>query len=218
MWRHSARVLCAQSANESVCGPRKSPHDSLEILRPSREDHWDPGTPICPRPRPPASLESQRVNAQDRPPEPTPELQLEIAHVLLIDVVGYSKLLVNEQIEQLQELNQIVRSTECFRAAETSDKLTRVPTGDGMALLFFRSPEEPARCALEISRTLTDHAHIQVRMGVHSGPVSQVTDVNDRTNIAGAGINIAQRVMDCGDAGQILLSKHLVDDFEELLQ
>ena len=155
------------------------------------------------------------MNAQDTPAEPTPDLQLEIAHVLLIDVVGYSKLLVNEQIEQLQELNQIVRSTECFRAAETSDKLTRVPTGDGMALLFFRSPEEPARCALEISRTLTDHARIQVRMGVHSGPVSQVTDVNDRTNIAGAGINIAQRVMDCGDAGHILLSKHLADDLAE---
>ena len=155
------------------------------------------------------------MNAQDTPAEPTPDLQLEIAHVLLIDVVGYSKLLVNEQIEQLQELNQIVRSTECFRSAETSDKLTRVPTGDGMALLFFRSPEEPARCALEISRTLTDHAHIQVRMGVHSGPVSQVTDVNDRTNIAGAGINIAQRVMDCGDAGHILLSKHLADDLAE---
>ena len=155
------------------------------------------------------------MNAQDTPAEPTPDLQLEIAHVLLIDVVGYSKLLVNEQIEQLQELNQIVRSTECFRAAETSDKLTRVPTGDGMALLFFRSPEEPARCALEISRTLTDHARIQVRMGVHSGPVSQVTDVNDRTNIAGAGINIVQRVMDCGDAGHILLSKHLADDLAE---
>src|SRR5436189_1152427 len=155
------------------------------------------------------------MNAQDTSAEPTPDLQLEIAHVLLIDVVGYSKLLVNEQIEQLQELNQIVRSTECFRAAETSDKLTRVPTGDGMALLFFRSPEEPARCALEISRTLTDHAHSQVRMGVHSGPVSQVTDVNDRTNIAGAGINIAQRVMDCGDAGHILLSKHLADDLAE---
>src|SRR6266513_3555908 len=159
--------------------------------------------------------EIQLVNAQNTSAESKPDLALEIAHLLLIDVVGYSKLLVNEQIEQLQELNQIVRSTECFRAAETSDKLTRVPTGDGMALLFFRSPEEPARCALEISRTLTDHAHIQVRMGVHSGPVSQVTDVNDRTNIAGAGINIAQRVMDCGDAGHILLSKHLADDLAE---
>jgi TolB-like protein/class 3 adenylate cyclase/Tfp pilus assembly protein PilF len=155
------------------------------------------------------------VNAQDTSADSSPDLQLEIAHVLLIDVVGYSKLLVNEQIELLQELNQIVRSTECFRAAETASKLIRVPTGDGMALLFFRSPEEPARCALEISRTLKDHAHIQVRMGVHSGPVSQVTDVNDRTNIAGAGINIAQRVMDCGDAGHILLSKHLADDLAE---
>src|SRR2546428_3624165 len=143
------------------------------------------------------------------------EIQLEIAHVLLIDVVGYSKLLVNEQIESLQDLNQIVRGTECFRAAETKGKLIRVSTGDGMALLFFHSPEEPVRCALEISSTLKDHPHIQVRMGVHSGPVNQVTDVNDRTNIAGAGINIVQRVMDCGDAGHILLSKHLADDLAE---
>jgi class 3 adenylate cyclase len=155
------------------------------------------------------------VNAQHTPAEPTPDLPLEIAHILLIDMVGYSKLLIDEQIELLQKLNRIVRSTECFRAAERSGKLIRVPTGDGMALLFFRSPEEPAQCALEISRTLKDHAHIQVRMGVHSGPVSQVTDVNDRTNIAGAGINIAQRVMDCGDAGHILLSKHLADDLAE---
>src|SRR5262245_43848231 len=143
------------------------------------------------------------------------EIELEIAHVLLIDVVGYSKLLVNEQIELLQELKQIVRSTECFRAAESKGKLTRVPTGDGMALLFSRSPEEPAQCALEISQALKDYPHIKLRMGVHSGPVSQMTDVNDRTNIAGAGINVAQRVMDCGDAGHILLSKHLADDLVE---
>jgi TolB-like protein/class 3 adenylate cyclase/Tfp pilus assembly protein PilF len=140
------------------------------------------------------------------------EIQLEIAHVLLIDVVGYSRVLVNEQIELLQELNRIVRSTECFRAAESTGKLTRVPTGDGMALLFFRSPEEPAQCALEISQALKDHPHIKLRMGVHSGPVSQVIDVNDRTNIAGAGINVAQRVMDCGDAGHILLSAHIAED------
>jgi TolB-like protein/class 3 adenylate cyclase len=155
------------------------------------------------------------VNAQDTPPEPTGDLQLEIAHLLLIDVVGYSKLLVNEQIELLQELNQIARNTESFRAAEATGKLIRIPTGDGMALLFFRSPEEPARCALEISRALHDHPQIQLRMGAHSGPVSRVTDVNDKTNIAGAGINIAQRVMDCGDAGHILLSKHLADDLAE---
>jgi len=129
--------------------------------------------------------------------------------------VGYSKLLVDEQIEFLKELNQIVRSSECFRAAEAAGKLIRVPTGDGMALLFLHGPEEPVRCALEISRTLKDHPHIQVRMGVHSGPVNQVTDVNDRTNIAGAGINVAQRVMECGDAGHILLSKHLADDLAE---
>jgi adenylate cyclase len=152
------------------------------------------------------------VNAQDTPVGQTPDLQLEIAHLLLIDVVGYSKLLVNEQIELLQELNQIVRETECFRAAEANHKLIRVPTGDGMALLFFRSPEEPVRCALEISRALQDHTHIQLRMGIHSGPVNRVTDVNDKTNFAGAGINVAQRVMDCGDAGHILLSGHVAED------
>ena len=152
------------------------------------------------------------MNAPDTPAEPTPDLQLEIAHLLFIDVVGYSKLLINEQIELLQELNQIVRNTECFRAGEAKGKLNRVPTGDGMALLFFHSPEEPARCALELSRTLQDHPHIQVRMGVHSGPVNRVMDVNDKTNFAGAGINVAQRVLNCGDAGHILLSAHLAED------
>jgi TolB-like protein/predicted Zn-dependent protease len=144
-----------------------------------------------------------------------PDLQLEIAHLLLIDVVGYSKLLVNEQIELLHELNQIVRCTECFRSAETRGKLIRLPTGDGMALLFFHSPEEPARCALEISKSLRNHPDIQVRMAVHSGPVNRVTDVNDMLNVAGAGINVAQRVMDCADAGHILVSKHLADDLAQ---
>src|SRR5437588_8453117 len=153
----------------------------------------------------------KRVDAQNTSAESKPDLALEIAHLLLIDVVGYSKLLVNEQIEQLQKLNQIVRSTESFRRAEASGELIRVPTGDGMALLFFHSPEEPARCALEISRTLQEHPHIQLRMGVHSGPVNQTTDVNDQSNVAGSGINVAQRVMDCGDAGHILLSKRLAE-------
>jgi TolB-like protein/class 3 adenylate cyclase len=152
------------------------------------------------------------VNAPDTSAEPTPDLQLEIAHLLFIDVVGYTKLLVNEQIELLQDLNQIVRNTESFRTADASGKLGRVPTGDGMALLFFRSPEEPARCALDISRALRDHSRIQVRMGIHSGPVNRVTDVNDKTNFAGAGINVAQRVLDCGDAGHILLSAHIAED------
>ena len=152
---------------------------------------------------------------QDISPEPGPDLPLEIAHVLLIDAVGYSKLLVNEQIELLQELNQIVRSTECFRTAEKTGKLIRVPTGDGMAVLFFHSPEEPVRCALEISKALQEFPHIQLRMGVHSGPVNQVTDVNDKMNIAGSGINVAQRVLDCGDAGHILLSGHVTEDLAE---
>jgi TolB-like protein/class 3 adenylate cyclase/Tfp pilus assembly protein PilF len=155
------------------------------------------------------------VNAQDSPAEPTPDLQLEIGHLLLIDVVGYSKLLVNEQIELLQALKQIVRNTECFRAAEARGELIRVPTGDGMALVFFHSPEEPARCALEISRALQDHPKILLRMGIHSGPVNRVTDVNEKTNIAGPGINVAQRVMDCGDAGHILLSAHVAEDLAE---
>lgn len=155
------------------------------------------------------------MNAQPPSSETKSDLPLEIAHLLLIDVVGYSKLLVNEQIELLQELNQIVRGTESFRMAEASEKLIRLPTGDGMALLFFRSPEEPVRCALEVSKTLQDHPHIQVRMGVHSGPVNRVTDVNDKTNIAGSGINVAQRVLDCGDTGHILLSAHIAEDLAD---
>jgi TolB-like protein/class 3 adenylate cyclase/Tfp pilus assembly protein PilF len=162
------------------------------------------------------SLEAEPAQTEeDRSVEPTPDLQLRIAHVLLIDVAGYSKLLVNEQIELLQELNQIVRSTDCFRSAEASGKLNRVPMGDGMALLFFRSPEEPVRCALEISGALRDHPHIRLRMGVHSGPVNRITDVNDKTNFAGSGINVAQRVLDCGDAEHILLSAHVAEDLAQ---
>ena len=155
------------------------------------------------------------MNLQHAAAEAKPDLPLEIAHLLLIDVVGYSKLLVNEQIEVLQGLNRIVRSTECFRLAEAKDKLIRVPTGDGMALLFFQSPEEPVRCALEISKALRGRPHIQLRMGIHSGPVNRVRDVNDKTNIVGSGINVAQRVLDCGDAGHILLSAHVAEDLAE---
>lgn len=155
------------------------------------------------------------MSADDSLAEQPPDLPLEIAHLLLMDVVGYSKMLVNEQIECLQKLNHIVRGTECVRKAEEEEKLIRLPTGDGMALLFFRSPEEPVRCAMDISRELTKHPEIKLRMGIHSGPVSKVRDVNDTLNIAGAGINVAQRVMDCGDAGHILLSKHVADDLAE---
>src|SRR5437868_129628 len=165
--------------------------------------------------RPPALLRKSDASVHYRlvnAPLSQSDLQLEIAHLLLIDIVGYSKLLVNEQIESLQELARIVRSTECFRNAEEKGKLIRVPTGDGMALLFFRSPEEPVRCALEISQELKKNSNIRLRMGIHSGPVNQVRDVNDQVNVAGAGINVAQRVMDCGDAGHILLSKHVADD------
>ena len=195
------RVLIAQMFAPLTSGLRDDPSDVISQLcsRLSADElrlfFW--------RNTSPPGTDMSEINKQ---------AELEIAHVLLIDVVGYSKLLVNEQIELLQDLNQIVRSSECFQAAETKGKLIRVPTGDGMALLFFHSPEEPVRCALEISRTLQEHPHIQLRMGVHSGPVNQVTDVNDKMNIAGSGINVAQRVMDCGDAGHILLSGHIAED------
>jgi TolB-like protein/class 3 adenylate cyclase len=146
------------------------------------------------------------------------DLRLEIAHVLFIDIVGYSKLLINEQHESLNELNQLVRETEAFRAAEAAGKLAKFPTGDGMALVFSTTPEAPVQCALEIGRALKNRPELRVRMGVHSGPVSAVTDVNDRSNIAGSGINIAQRVMDCGDAGHILLSKRVAEDLAQYRQ
>jgi TolB-like protein/Tfp pilus assembly protein PilF len=138
--------------------------------------------------------------------------RLEIGHVLFMDVVGYSKLLLDEQREQQQHLTEIVLNTEQVCAAEAADKLIRLPVGDGMALVFFSSPEAPVRCAIEISERLKQYPQLKLRMGIHSGPVNEVRDVNDRANVAGAGINIAQRVMDCGDAGHILLSKRVAED------
>src|SRR5712692_8932203 len=143
------------------------------------------------------------------------DLRLEIAHVLFIDIVGYSKLLISEQSEQIQTLKEIVRTTEQFRLAEAEGKLLRLPTGDGGALVFRNSQEAPVLCALEIGKALRSHPELHVRMGIHSGPVNEVTDLNEQANIAGAGINIAQRVLDCGDAGHILLSKRVADDLEQ---
>jgi len=143
------------------------------------------------------------------------EIQLEIGHVLFIDIVGYSKLSINEQHAAVEELNQIVRASEQFQRAEAASRLLKIPTGDGIALVFYTSPEAPAQCAVEISRALKEHPRLQLRMGIHSGPVSGVVDVTERANLTGAGINIAQRVMDCGDAGHILLSKHVAEDLEE---
>ena len=140
---------------------------------------------------------------------------MEIGHVLFMDIVGYSKLLLDEQRELQQRLNEIVRSTEQFRSAEASGKLVRLPTGDGMALVFLNSPEAPVQCAVEISKLLRDNPEFQLRMGIHSGPINKVVDVNDHANIAGAGINIAQRVMDCADAGHILLSKRTAEDLSQ---
>src|SRR5438874_10797852 len=146
------------------------------------------------------------------------EIQLEIAHVLFIDIVGYSKLSINEQRAAVDELNEVVRASEQFQKAEAASRLLKIPTGDGMALVFYTSPEAPTQSAIEISRALKEHPRLQLRMGIHSGPVSGMVDVNERANLAGAGINMAQRVMDCGDAGHILLSKRVAEDLAEYEQ
>src|SRR5437899_6943061 len=142
------------------------------------------------------------------------EIQLEIAHVLFIEIVGYSKLSINEQRAAVDELNEVVRASEQFQKAEAAAHLIKIPTGDGMALVFYTSPEAPAQCAVEISRAVKEHPRLQLRMGIHSGPVSGVADVNERAKRGGAGINMAKRVMGCGDAGHILLSKHVAEDLE----
>src|SRR5438552_3924009 len=152
------------------------------------------------------------------PSERSSDVKFEIGHVLFIDIVGYSKLLINEQSEQIQTLRQIVRGTEQFRLAEAEGKLVRLPTGDGGALVFRKSLEAPVLCALEISKELKKHPEFRVRMGIHSGPVNEVTDLNEQANIAGAGINMAQRVMDCGDAGHILLSQRVAEDLGQYRQ
>src|SRR5256885_9759976 len=149
------------------------------------------------------------------PEEPKANQRLEIAHVLFIDIVGYSTRLTDEQQGLVDRLNQAVRSSEEFNRAAAAGRLKKIPTGDGMALIFHDSPEQPVECAVEISRVLRHHPDLPVRMGVHSGPVSEVTDVNDRVNAAGAGINVAQRLMDCGDAGHILLSKRVAEDLQQ---
>src|SRR3989454_11935775 len=149
------------------------------------------------------------------PSEHSSDVKFEIGHVLFIDIVGYSKLLINEQSEHMQTLREIVRGTEQFRLAEAAGKLLRLPTGDGGALVFRTSLEAPVLCALEISKELKKHPELRVRMGIHSGPVNEITDLNEQANIAGAGINVAERVMDCGDAGHILLSQHVADDLEQ---
>src|SRR5438477_3255334 len=141
------------------------------------------------------------------PDQVTKEIELEIAHILFIDTVGYSKLSINEQRAVVDELTEIVRSSDQYQKAEAAGRLIKIPAGDGMALVFYTSPESPGQCAVEISRLLKEHPRLQLRMGVHSGPVSGVIDVNGHANLAGAGLNMAQRVMVCGDAGHILVSK-----------
>src|SRR6266699_1508576 len=147
--------------------------------------------------------------------EPPTVSRLEVGHVLFLDIVGYSKLLSDKQRKVFQLLKEIVRDTSQFRSAEAANKLVRIPTGDGMVLAFFTSVDAPVRCALEISRKLHEHPELKLRMGINSGPVDQVSDVNEQRNITGVGINMAQRVMDCGDAGHILLSRRVADDLAQ---
>src|SRR6266576_3815666 len=147
------------------------------------------------------------VNANDS--------QLELAHVLFIDIVGYSKRLINEQTALVKRLNELVLQTEQCRTADAAGKLIRIPPGDGIELAFFTSPDAPVRCAMELSKADQTDPKLELRMGIHTGPVDQVSDVNQRSNVAGSGINMAQRVMDCGDAGHILLSKHVAEDLEQ---
>src|SRR5437773_11247862 len=149
------------------------------------------------------------------PAEVKEQIRLEVAHVLFIDIVGYSKLSINQQRAVVDELTTIVRGSDQYQKAEAAGRLIKIPTGDGMALVFYTSQEAPAQCAIEISRARKEHPRIELRMGVHSGPVSEVIDVNGHANLAGAGLNMAQRVMACGDAGHILVSKHVAEDLEE---
>src|SRR5438874_7379275 len=151
----------------------------------------------------------------DVPAEGKEQIRLEVAHVLFIDIVGYSKLSINEQRAVVDELTTIVCGSDQYRKGEGAGRLIKIPTGDGMALVFYTSQEAPAQCAIEISGALKEHPRLQVRLGVHSGPVSGVIDVNGHANLAGAGLNMAQRVMACGDAGHILVSKHVAEDLEE---
>src|SRR5205809_7769892 len=147
-----------------------------------------------------------------------PDADLAIAHVLFIDIVAYSKLAIDQQKEVVQQLNRYVRDSEQVRRADTAGKLIRIPTGDGVALAFFTSPDAPVRCAIEVSKAVRNSSALQLRMGIHSGPVDQLSDVNERSNLAGTGINMAQRIMNCGDAGHILLSQRVADDLGQYRQ
>jgi class 3 adenylate cyclase len=147
--------------------------------------------------------------------ESSNRIELEIVHVLCTDIIDYSKLLTNEQRAVINRLNRIVRESTAFQRAEAAGRLIKIPTGDGMMFVFYKSPEQPVECALEINRAPKADSQLRVRMGVHSGPISAVTDLDNRTNVAGVGINIAQRVMDCGDGGHILLSKRVAEDLEQ---
>src|SRR5882757_8327962 len=155
------------------------------------------------------------IEGNPMPSDYSSDVKFEIGHVLFIDIVGYSKLLITDQSELLQKLKEIVWGTEQFRLAQAEGKLMRLPTGDGGALVFRNNPEAPVLCAMEISKELKKHPELKVRMGIHSGPVNEISDLNEQANVAGAGINVAQRVMDCGDAGHILLSQHVADDLEQ---
>lgn len=143
--------------------------------------------------------------------EPPQGPTLEYAHILFIDIVGYSRQLIDAQVRLLDELQSNLRLLLEVRRSEWDGSLIRVPSGDGMALVFFRDLEAPVRCAIDLWRLLKPLPDMQIRMGIHSGPVYRLEDINAQANVAGAGMNMAQRVMDCGDAGHILVSSTVAD-------
>lgn len=147
---------------------------------------------------------------------PEDAMEPETAHVLFMDIVGYSKLLLDEQTQLRNRLKTIVRGTDTYRTAKARQKVISRSSGDAIALVFSGSPEAPVKCAIEITHHLANDRDLKLRMGIHSGQVRRDEDINDQLDVAGGGINRAQRVMDAGDAGHILVSKRVVDDLRDL--
>src|SRR5580704_2939343 len=205
-------LACATPPNFRFIDPLQNRH--LTSSRQGSASHDYSERPPRPRARPLLLAERTMTEVRELTPAVTPSL--EMANVLFLDIVAYSQLHMDQQQQAIQELQDAVRSTSEFARAQAEDQLIRLPTGDGMALVFFGDPEAPVRCALELTKILRAKPDIQLRMGIHAGPVYRIADINANRNVAGGGINIAQRVMDCGDAGSILLSKTMAEVLAEL--
>ncbi|MCZ6491410.1 MAG: protein kinase [Acidobacteria bacterium] len=167
-------------------------------------------------PKPAPEVLSRPTTPGSVAPAPSTSANMEMAFVLFMDLVSYSTLHMDRQSQRIQQLQEVVRNTKEFQRAQESGQLISLPTGDGMALVFFQNPVAPVQCATEISRALQSYPELKLRMGVHTGPVYRIADINANWNVAGGGINLAQRVMDCGDAGHILVSKTVADILSQL--